>query len=93
MKDSCKSGGVPDAMKEALHDIRDSMENVQHKVLILSGKGGVGKSTVTYLLAKMLSSGYRVGVLDADLCGPSLPYLFNAINEPLQQTSFGLFRS
>jgi Mrp family chromosome partitioning ATPase len=47
---------------------------IKHKLLILSGKGGVGKSTVTSQLAFGLASmGFQVGVLDVDLCGPSIP--------------------
>jgi len=52
------------------------MKNIKHKILVLSGKGGVGKSTVSsqlaFLLAKM---GYDVGLLDIDICGPSIPIM------------------
>lgn len=44
---------------------------------IISGKGGVGKSTVTALLARRLAkAGYRVGIMDADITGPSIPKMF-----------------
>ena len=89
MKDTCASGGVPSQMKEALEDIKISLETVQKKILVLSGKGGVGKSTVVYLLSQMFSKENRVGVLDLDLCGPSIPILFDAPLEPLMDTSFG----
>jgi len=89
MKETCASGGVPNEMKQALEDITVSLENVKHKILVLSGKGGVGKSTVSYLLSIILAKKHRVGVLDLDLCGPSMPLLFNAPNEPLLDTSFG----
>ena len=89
MREACQNGGVPDELKQAMSDIKDAMEYVQHKVLILSGKGGVGKSTVTYLLAKMLSKSKKVSVCDLDLCGPSMPYLFNCPIAPLHETSFG----
>jgi ATP-binding protein involved in chromosome partitioning len=51
--------------------------HIQHVVAVMSGKGGVGKSLVTSILAVALAqSGYRVGVLDADITGPSIPKLF-----------------
>lgn len=51
--------------------------HVQHVVAVMSGKGGVGKSLVTSLLAVALAqSGFQVGVLDADITGPSIPKLF-----------------
>lgn len=52
--------------------------NIKHVIGVMSGKGGVGKSTVSYLLATALKlKGYNVGVLDADLTGASIPRLFN----------------
>ncbi|KAH0791357.1 Cytosolic Fe-S cluster assembly factor nubp1 [Histomonas meleagridis] len=90
MREACGTGGVPDAMREALKDVKDSMESVQYKILVLSGKGGVGKSTVAYLVSKFLSTQFCVGVIDADLCGPSLPILFNTTNETLCQTAYGI---
>lgn len=53
-------------------------DNIAHVVAITSGKGGVGKSTVTANLAIMLRDmGYRVGILDADIYGPSQPKMFD----------------
>lgn len=52
-------------------------ERIKHVIAIMSGKGGVGKSLVTALLAVTLRrSGFRVGILDADITGPSIPHMF-----------------
>jgi ATP-binding protein involved in chromosome partitioning len=51
-----------------------NLENVKHKIAILSGKGGVGKSALTIMLSLIFAkNGYKVGVLDADASGPSIP--------------------
>ncbi|KHN76982.1 Cytosolic Fe-S cluster assembly factor NUBP1 -like protein [Toxocara canis] len=69
---ACASGELrnPDA---DLIFISDRLKNVNHKLLILSGKGGVGKSTVTANLARALAADgtKQVAVLDVDICGPS----------------------
>lgn len=76
---ACGSGAFnsPEAIAKAQAEkqkLRTSLENVSHTVLVLSGKGGVGKSTVSCQLAHTLASmGYAVGLLDVDLCGPSAP--------------------
>lgn len=58
--------------------IRQRMVQIKHKILILSGKGGVGKSTVAVNLAISLSlSGKRTGLLDIDIHGPSVPKILN----------------
>ena len=51
-------------------------------IVITSGKGGVGKSTVTALIAKKLNKmGYKVGILDSDITGPSIPRLMKLQNQ------------
>lgn len=53
-----------------------AMSRIRYKLLVLSGKGGVGKSTVSVHLARLLvRKGFRVGLLDIDLTGPSVPRL------------------
>jgi ATP-binding protein involved in chromosome partitioning len=58
--------------------IRQRMNQIKHKILVLSGKGGVGKSTVAANLAVSLAlAGKNVGLLDIDVHGPSIPKIFN----------------
>lgn len=55
----------------------DAHSNIKHVIAVVSGKGGVGKSLVTSLLAsQMQKRGFKVGILDADVTGPSIPKTF-----------------
>lgn len=57
-------------------EIQDNLQNVKHILVVMSGKGGVGKSTVAANLALYLSmEGKKVGLLDSDIHGPSIPKL------------------
>ncbi|KAG0671725.1 cytosolic Fe-S cluster assembly factor cfd1 [Kluyveromyces marxianus] len=68
----------------------ESLKGIKHIVLILSGKGGVGKSSVTTQTALTLClKGFKVGVLDIDLTGPSLPRMFGMEKKQVYQDSRG----
>jgi ATP-binding protein involved in chromosome partitioning len=63
---------------------KKQLEGVRHVVAIASGKGGVGKSTVATNLAVALQrSGWSVGILDADIYGPSVPIMMNVHSRPM----------
>jgi Mrp family chromosome partitioning ATPase len=73
-------GSTPGDIERAEQDrmIEASLARIGRKILVMSGKGGVGKSTVAAYIALLLSSkGYKVGLLDVDLHGPSIPRLLN----------------
>lgn len=78
-KDACASKGITSC--ETSIKVLPKYGNVKKVIGVISGKGGVGKSTVTGMLASVLrKKGYKVGVLDADITGPSMPRFFG-INE------------
>ena len=74
---SCASKNCGDRKKESLLAELNPRSSVKKVIAVVSGKGGVGKSTVTSMLAvAMARRGKRVGVLDADITGPSAPKAF-----------------
>ncbi|CAL1535142.1 unnamed protein product [Lymnaea stagnalis] len=76
---------------KAVEEIRQKLSGVKHKILILSGKGGVGKSTFTAHLAHALAmdENRQIGVLDVDICGPSMPRIMGAEGETVHQSGSG----
>ena len=74
-KESCE--GCPSKQPKSMLEEMNSQSNVKHVIGIVSGKGGVGKSFVTASLAnRMAQKGYKVGILDADITGPSIPKMY-----------------
>ncbi len=72
--------------------LRERMGKIRHKIAIISGKGGVGKSTVTVnLAAAFAKAGYKVGLLDADIHGPSIPRLLGLKGQRVQVTNQGAY--
>ncbi|OIP52079.1 MAG: hypothetical protein AUK31_03745 [Fibrobacteres bacterium CG2_30_45_31] len=68
-----------------------NLKRIKHKIIILSGKGGVGKSTVAVNYAvSLLQAGHRVGLLDIDLHGPSIPTMLGLEKAQLNQGPQGL---
>ncbi len=89
MNDSTKN--IDNEKKNALAKGSASEYNqVKKLIAVMSGKGGVGKSFVTGLLATSLArEGYEVGVLDADITGPSMPTLFG-LRGPVSSGQYGI---
>ena len=88
---SCSSSDCGDRKKESLLASLNPKSSVKKVIAVVSGKGGVGKSTVTSMLAVAMSKkGKRGGVLDADITGPSAPTAFG-VNECQGATEDGLY--
>ncbi|AYE34433.1 Mrp/NBP35 family ATP-binding protein [Clostridium septicum] len=93
-KDKCtsKTNGEPSCGK-----VTPNYGIIKNIIGVISGKGGVGKSTVTGILASTLrKKGYNVGVLDADITGPSMPRFFGinekrAMMQPIGETGVKYF--
>ena len=82
----CPSAGEPQDPHAALNEY----SAVKKVVAVSSGKGGVGKSSVTAMLAVLMARrGYKVGVLDADITGPSIPKAFG-ITRKAKGTAMGI---
>lgn len=73
-------------------ELKERMGKIRHKIAIISGKGGVGKSTVTVNLATSFAmEGKRVGILDADIHGPSVPRLLGLEGKEVKASPVGAF--
>ena len=86
----CASG---EANKEdpAVAEIAEKFKNIKHKILVLSGKGGVGKSTFSSQLALTLATdeNLNIGLLDIDICGPSVPRMMGLEGQEIHQSNEG----
>lgn len=75
---TCPSNGNCSKDKSSCAIENNPLNKIKKVIAVMSGKGGVGKSTVSVLLAKELSKkGFKVGILDSDITGPSIPRLLN----------------
>eukprot|EP00904_Undaria_pinnatifida_P006265 jgi/Undpi1/2769/HiC_scaffold_14.g06146.m1 len=86
---ACASGKGRE-VDPAVAEVAERLSGVKHIVLVLSGKGGVGKSTVSCQLAFSLAAqGKQVGLLDVDICGPSVPRMLGLTGREVHQSSSG----
>ncbi len=87
-KESCE-GCSPN--KSSFLEEPNSNSRIKHVIGVISGKGGVGKSFVTSSLASMMGkTGYKVGILDADITGPSIPKMYG-VHGPAMGNELGSF--
>jgi len=91
---SCgQSGSCSEDDKQAHRDqmLKENLSHIEHRIMVMSGKGGVGKSTVAANLAVSLArKGYEVGILDADVHGPNIPKMLGLEKEKLIGTPQGM---
>lgn len=90
-----RSNGCPGEEKCNPEDFRcetHELNDIKRTVAVLSGKGGVGKSLVTSLLGVVMRrKGYNIGILDADITGPSIPKVFGADDYRADTSEFGIY--
>ncbi len=87
---NCSSCSSKDCGERDMRAKLNEFSNIKKVIAVGSGKGGVGKSSVTCLLAVMMARrGYKVGVLDADITGPSIPRAFG-ITQKAQGSDIGI---
>lgn len=91
----CSSGEAKQAAQQELDTviplIKDRLKDIKHIILVISGKGGTGKSTISTMLARALATDthLQVGLLDLDLCGPSAPRMFSLEGEQVFRSGDG----
>ncbi|MEM3553229.1 MAG: Mrp/NBP35 family ATP-binding protein [Candidatus Bathyarchaeia archaeon] len=78
-------------LKKQEEMLKKRMKKVKHKVAVISGKGGVGKSIVTANIAlSFAKKGYKIGILDADFHGPSIPKILGVRGSKLEASPLGI---
>ena len=79
------------ALMEQEIEIIKRMSKIKHKIAVMSGKGGVGKSTVSVnLAAAFAKKGYKTGIMDADVHGPNVPKMLGVEGKNLKYTKEGI---
>lgn len=92
--ESCSSSSHCSEKEKEAHEktrLKDKLSHIRHKLMVMSGKGGVGKSTVAVNLGATLAmGGHSVGILDADIHGPNVPRMLGIDLYALEGTKEGL---
>jgi Mrp family chromosome partitioning ATPase len=88
--ETCPTKNKCDSQENCLIE-NNPLNNVRKVIAVMSGKGGVGKSTISVLLAKAFrAKGLQVGILDADITGPSIPRLLKVKDKKVGNNELGL---
>src|SRR4030042_581306 len=91
---SCGQSGTCSEDEKQAHQerkLKETLSHIEHRLMVMSGKGGVGKSTVAANLAVNLARrGFEVGILDADVHGPNIPKMLGLDKERLVGNSRGM---
>ncbi|HYT18294.1 MAG TPA: P-loop NTPase, partial [Thermoplasmata archaeon] len=77
------------AMRERMK-MAQRMSRIKHKIVVMSGKGGVGKSSVAANLAVVLAEDGAAGIVDADVTGPDIPMLMGVQDAQVKATDTGM---
>ena len=86
-----QSGTVNDEQAQIRQNLAIRMCGIKHKLMVMSGKGGVGKSTTAVNLAlALVKQGLKVGLLDIDLHGPSVPKMVGLEGQRPQMSEEGI---
>jgi ATP-binding protein involved in chromosome partitioning len=83
MAEEQEQSKIPPVMAKAMRDrlrMTEVSKNIKHKIVVMSGKGGVGKSTVAAGLACIFARDSKAGILDADVTGPDIPMIMGVEN-------------
>lgn len=92
--DNCEVSSNCSTLEKKEHErkrLQEKLFHIRHKIMVMSGKGGVGKSTVAINLAASLAlRGYQVGILDADLHGPDVPKMLGIEGQHLLSSGNGV---
>src|SRR4030043_1250160 len=92
--DTCNQTHSCDQQEKEAHAqerLKSKLSHIKHRIMVMSGKGGVGKSTVSTNLAVALSlDGFDVGLLDADIHGPNIPKMLGIESKHVEGTGHGM---